>query len=158
MNTFNIEYIGDVPHQTTLMRQEHIRNRVYNGVRIDCVMEHPPTITLGKRGGTIFHVPNGRPVQLIVEALPWHGPWPTDIVPIIQFEPIWIGVRSLACILETRPSIHFSISGINGTIKSVPSRSGSMILVQVSSETFEKDQHSWSCAQHSQWVRWFSFH
>ena len=60
MSTFNIEWHWLVPYGESLIRQEYLRKQVYNGkVETIILAEHLPTVTLGKRGGTIFNLPQG---------------------------------------------------------------------------------------------------
>ena len=118
MSTFNIEWHWNVPYQSTLSRQEHIRNRVYHGGPESILLaEHPPTITLGKRGGTIFYVPEGTTVEKINRGglATWHGPGQLTLYPIIRLSRYRLGVRSLACVLETatiHTLQHYGIKGV----------------------------------------------
>ena len=104
MSTFNIEWHWQVPYEESLIRQEYLRLQVCNGKPETIILaEHPPTITLGKRGGTIFNLPQGTVVHPINRGglATWHGPGQLALYPIIQLSRYKIGVRSLACILET---------------------------------------------------------
>ena len=104
MSTFNIEWHWLVPYGESLIRQEYLRKQVYNGkVETIILAEHLPTVTLGKRGGTIFNLPQGTAVHPINRGglATWHGPGQLALYPIVQLNRYKIGVRSLACILET---------------------------------------------------------
>ena len=66
MSTFKIEWHWQVSYHETLIRQEFLRQQVYGGEPETIILaEHPPTITLGKRGGTIFNLPDGTRVHTI---------------------------------------------------------------------------------------------
>ena len=120
MSTFNIEWHWQIPYKETLIRQEVLRNRVKNGKSQTIILaEHPPTITLGKRGGTIFNIPKGTEVHPINRGglATWHGPGQLALYPIIQLNRYKIGVRSLACILETTTIDTLKHLGIEATRK-----------------------------------------
>lgn len=116
----NIEWHWQVPYEETLIRQEYLRQQVYNGTSETIILaEHPPTITLGKRGGTVFNTPKGTVVHPINRGglATWHGPGQLALYPIIQLSRYKIGVRSLACILETATIDTLKHLGIEGTRK-----------------------------------------
>ena len=84
--TFNVEWHWEVSYQVTLQRQEQIRQLVSKGgTEVILLAEHPSTITLGKRGGTIINVPEGTDVHPINRGglATWHGPGQLAIYPII---------------------------------------------------------------------------
>ena len=121
MKTFDIEWHWSVSYLDTLERQEYLRNRVHNGGSEAIILaEHPPTITLGKRGGTIFTVPDGTSVQQIHRGglSTWHGPGQLAFYPIVQLSRYKIGVRTLACTLETATISTLQQLGIDGKRKS----------------------------------------
>ena len=116
MNTLNIEWHWQVPYKETLARQEYLRQQVYNGTSETIILaEHPPTITLGKRGGTVFNTPKDTVIHQINRGglATWHGPGQLSLYPIIQLNRYKIGVRSLACILETATIDTLQNFGIN---------------------------------------------
>ena len=118
MNTFDIEWHWDVSYLETLVRQENIRTRVQlGGPEAILLAEHPPTITLGKRGGTVFNVPEDTTVEQINRGglATWHGPGQLAFYPIIELNRYKIGVRTLACILETATISTLHYLGIEGT-------------------------------------------
>lgn len=120
MNTFDIEWHWSVSYLDTLRRQEFFRSRVHNGGPEAIVLaEHLPTITLGKRGGTIFTVPDGTSVQQIYRGglATWHGPGQLALYPIVQLNRYKIGVRTLACTLETATISTLKHLGIDGVRK-----------------------------------------
>ena len=115
MNTLNIEWHWLVPYSESLERQESLRQQVCNGKAETILLaEHPPTITLGKRGGTILNLPQGTVVQRINRGglATWHGPGQLAIYPIIELSRYKLGVRSLACILETTTIQTLNVLGI----------------------------------------------
>ena len=118
MSRFNIEWHWGVPYLETLTRQECIRNRVQNGgSEVILLAEHPPTITLGKRGGTILNIPEGTTVQKINRGglATWHGPGQLALYPIIELNRYKLGVRSLACLLESATIDTLQHIGIQGS-------------------------------------------
>ena len=99
MSTFNIEWHWQVSYAETLIRQEFFVSRsTMANLKRSSLAEHPPTITLGKRGGTIFHVPKDTTVHTINRGglATWHGPGQLALYPIIQLNRYKIGVRSLS--------------------------------------------------------------
>ena len=124
MSMFDIEWHWNVSYLETLTRQEDIRHRVQKGgSEVILLAEHPPTITLGKRGGTIFQVPSGTTVQEINRGglATWHGPGQLALYPIIQLNRYKLGVRSLACLLESATINTLQHLGIQGTrIRNAP--------------------------------------
>ena len=98
------EWHWGTPYIETLDRQESLRGTVLQGGDEYFVFaEHQPTITLGKRGGTIIDRPENTAVHKINRGglATWHGPGQLAFYPIIQLSRHGIGVRSLACALET---------------------------------------------------------
>ena len=101
---FQVEWHWQVPYIETLHRQEHLRQRVYaNHPEVIVLAEHLPTITLGKRGGTVLTPdPNTEIYRINRGGLAtWHGPGQLAIYPIIDLRRHHLGVRTFACILES---------------------------------------------------------
>ena len=88
-----------------LFVKKYLRHQVYNGKSETIILaEHPPTITLGeKRWNYLQPSERTQPFTPINRGglATWHGPGQLALYPIIQLNRYKIGVRSLACILET---------------------------------------------------------
>ena len=93
-----------VPYSETLEWQIQRREKILSGEAKEALLlvEHPPTITLGKRGGVVHNVPADTVVHQIHRGglATWHGPGQMVMYPIINLNKRGLGIRSFVCILE----------------------------------------------------------
>ena len=99
----NIEWHWAVPYIETLDLQLARRQQILNG-KPECIIlaEHPPTITLGKRGGTVLSTFPSIPIHRIHRGglATWHGPGQLALYPILHLQSRKIGKRNFVCVFE----------------------------------------------------------
>ena len=102
MNEIQSRWLGLYPYEKALEQQIITHKRVLSGHN-ECILgvEHPPVITLGKRGGVIRKKNTAPIVQINRGGLATaHEPGQLSIYPIINLEKRKIKVRTFVCILE----------------------------------------------------------
>ncbi len=93
----------NVPYVDTLTLQEDSRTTALHENREHLIFaEHPPTITLGKRGGTVFTTSSDTTIHRIRRGglATWHGPGQLAFYPIVNLQRRALGVRSFVCLFE----------------------------------------------------------
>lgn len=99
----NIEWHWSVPYIETLQLQLTRREEILSG-HPECIVvaEHPPTVTLGKRGGTILSTSPNTPIHRIHRGglATCHGPGQLALYPIFNLQKRKIGIRSFVCAFE----------------------------------------------------------
>ena len=99
----NLEWHWSVPYIETLELQLTRRREILEG-RQECIIiaEHPPTITLGKRGGTVLSTPPNTATHHIHRGglATWHGPGQLALYPIFNLQSRKIGIRNFVCAFE----------------------------------------------------------
>lgn len=84
--------------------------------------EHLPTITMGKRGGTIHHQRSDTAVYQIKRGglATWHGPGQLAFYPIVPLQLHRVGIKDYICLLEQTVIDGLQHYGIMGTRKNSP--------------------------------------
>ena len=92
------------PYQESLKWQQNRRTLVQQDPanRAILLCEHPPTITLGKRGGTIHHHRQDTTIEQLHRGglATWHGPGQLAFYPIMPIQHDGIGIKRYVCVLE----------------------------------------------------------
>ncbi len=103
MTALSTTWHWQVPYADTLALQEQCRTKALcENTEYLIFAEHPPTITLGKRGGTVLDArPNTAIHQIRRGGLAtWHGPGQLAFYPIVNLHKRGLGVRGFVCMFE----------------------------------------------------------
>jgi lipoyl(octanoyl) transferase len=99
----NIEWHWSVPYIETLNLQLTRRQQILGG-HTECIVvaEHLPTITLGKRGGTVLSTSPNTVIHRIHRGglATWHGPGQLALYPIFNLQKRKLGIRNFVCAFE----------------------------------------------------------
>lgn len=120
MMKHNVTWHWDVPYEESLAWQIKERQKLLG--ESDCtalsllLCEHQPTITMGKRGGTIHHHRPDTTIHQIKRGglATWHGPGQLAFYPIVPLQSHRIGVKDYICLLEQTVIDGLQVFGIKG--------------------------------------------
>lgn len=115
-----------IPYEDSLAWQIRERSNVYESsdpMSISLLLcEHPPTITIGKRGGTIHHQRMDTVVHQIKRGglATWHGPGQLAFYPIVPLQSHRIGIKDYVCLLEQTVIDGLQHYGVTGQRQNTP--------------------------------------